>query len=77
MFLRATAKINLCLDVLRKRPDGYHDVRMVMQMVGMYDRLIRTADRAGLRFQSICRIFRLTKTIWQSEQPAFLWMRRE
>ena len=39
MFLRATAKINLCLDVLRKRPDGYHDVRMVMQMVGMYDRL--------------------------------------
>lgn len=39
MYLRATAKINLALDVLRKRPDGYHEVRMVMQMVGMYDRL--------------------------------------
>ena len=39
MFLRATAKINLALDVLSKREDGYHDVRMIMQMVGMYDRL--------------------------------------
>ena len=39
MYLRANAKINLSLDVLRKRDDGYHDVRMIMQMVGMYDRL--------------------------------------
>ena len=43
MFLRATAKINLALDVLRKREDGYHEVRMVMQMVGMYDKLELTA----------------------------------
>ncbi len=42
MYLRATAKINLCLDVLRRRPDGYHDVRMIMQMTGMYDRLLLT-----------------------------------
>ena len=27
----AYAKINLCLDVTRKRPDGYHEVRMIMQ----------------------------------------------
>ena len=39
MYLRATAKINLALDVLRRREDGYHEVRMVMQMVGMYDKL--------------------------------------
>ncbi len=38
--LKARAKINLGLDVLGKRPDGYHDVRMVMQTVGIYDRLI-------------------------------------
>lgn len=40
--LNARAKINLGLDVLRKREDGYHDVRMVMQTIGIYDRLIIT-----------------------------------
>ena len=40
--LKARAKINLGLDVLRKREDGYHDVRMVMQTIGIYDRLIIT-----------------------------------
>ena len=39
MLLRAYAKINLSLDVLGKREDGYHNVRMIMQNVGMYDRL--------------------------------------
>lgn len=39
MILRAYAKINLSLDVLRRREDGYHDIRMVMQTVGMYDRV--------------------------------------
>lgn len=37
--LKAYGKINLGLDVLRKREDGYHEVRMVMQTVGLYDRL--------------------------------------
>lgn len=36
---RAYGKINLGLDVLRKRPDGYHDVKMIMQMVSVYDEL--------------------------------------
>ena len=40
--LKARAKINLGLDVLGKREDGYHDVRMVMQTIGIYDRLILT-----------------------------------
>lgn len=40
--LKARAKINLGLDVLGKRENGYHDVRMVMQTVGIYDRLIMT-----------------------------------
>ena len=40
--LKARAKINLGLDVLGKRDDGYHEVRMVMQTVGIYDRLIMT-----------------------------------
>lgn len=36
---RAYAKINLSLDVLRRREDGYHDVKMVMQTVGIFDEL--------------------------------------
>lgn len=38
--LKARAKINLGLDVIGKRADGYHEVRMVMQTIGIYDRLI-------------------------------------
>lgn len=43
--LRAYGKINLGLDVVRKREDGYHEVRMIMQTVGVHDRLemIKTA----------------------------------
>lgn len=37
--LKAYGKINLGLDVLRKREDGYHEVRMIMQTVGLYDRI--------------------------------------
>lgn len=44
LVLHAYAKVNLVLDVLRKRPDGYHDVRMVMQNVGLFDVLTFTVD---------------------------------
>ena len=37
MQLKAMAKINLALDITGKRPDGYHDVRMIMQTICMYD----------------------------------------
>lgn len=37
--IKAYAKINLGLDVLRRRPDGYHEVKMVMQTVGIHDDL--------------------------------------
>ncbi len=39
LSLKAYGKINLGLDVLRKRADGYHEVRMIMQTVGIYDRV--------------------------------------
>ena len=35
--LLAPAKINLCLSVLGRRADGYHELEMLMQMVGLYD----------------------------------------
>lgn len=37
--LKALGKINLGLDVLGRRPNGYHDVRMVMQTVYLYDKI--------------------------------------
>ena len=37
MDIKAHAKLNLTLDVLGKRPDGYHDLRMIMQSVELAD----------------------------------------
>lgn len=39
IHVRAHAKINLGLDVIRKREDGYHEVKMIMQTIGLYDKL--------------------------------------
>ncbi len=38
--LKAHAKINPSLDVLAKRPDGYHDVRLIMQLIELHDLVI-------------------------------------
>lgn len=47
---KAYAKVNLVLDVLRKRPDGYHDVRMVMQNLNLHDVLtFRVSDAVAER----------------------------
>lgn len=39
LFVKAPAKINLTLDVLHKRPDGYHEVEMIMTTVDLADRI--------------------------------------
>jgi 4-diphosphocytidyl-2-C-methyl-D-erythritol kinase len=49
--LRSPAKINLCLSVLGKRTDGYHEVEMLMQMVGLYDEITVTQSGAGITVQ--------------------------
>lgn len=43
IYEKAPAKINLMLDVLHKRPDGYHEVEMIMTMVDLADRLEMSA----------------------------------
>lgn len=49
MRLRALAKINLGLDILGKRADGYHEVRMIMQTIQMYDVLeIHKSETPGI-----------------------------
>jgi len=47
--LKAPAKVNYLLDVIRRRPDGYHDLRMVMQRVNLCDELtITLTDSPGI-----------------------------
>lgn len=46
---KAYAKINLGLDVVRRLENGYHEVRMIMQTVGIYDVLTFTAAQSGIR----------------------------
>lgn len=51
--LRAMAKINLGLDVLRKREDGYHDVRMIMQTIELFDTItIKKIDKKTIKLQT-------------------------
>lgn len=53
MEVKALAKLNLTLDVLGKRPDGYHDLKMVMQSITLADTLVlRENAGRGIRVRS-------------------------
>ena len=53
MEVQAHAKLNLTLDVLGRRPDGYHDLRMVMQSVELADVLnVRESGDGELRVRT-------------------------
>ena len=46
--VKALAKINLGLDVVRRREDGYHEVKMVMQTIHLFDRLEMKKTAGGI-----------------------------
>ena len=46
--IEGKAKINLTLDILGKRPDGYHEVAMIMQSVALHDTLSLEKMREGI-----------------------------
>ena len=48
LTLKAYAKINLGLEVLGKRPDGYHEVAMIMQSVSLHDTVILSLQEADI-----------------------------
>ena len=48
VVIKAMAKVNLGLDVLRRRENGYHDVKMVMQTVNLYDTLTLSKIDEGI-----------------------------
>ncbi len=51
--LKALGKINLGLDVLRRREDGYHEVKMIMQTVSLCDELeLKKSRKEGIQVQT-------------------------
>ncbi len=52
LFLSASGKINLTLDVLNKRPDGYHNVEMVMQSISLCDEIVLTETSGEITVKS-------------------------
>ena len=51
--LKAYGKINLGLDVVRRREDGYHEVRMIMQTVRVYDAIeLNRTEEEGIRLST-------------------------
>ena len=58
LLVKAPAKINLALDVLHKRPDGYHEVEMIMTTIDLADRVelsLLDEDKNTYSFsQSLC-----------------------
>lgn len=52
--VQAPAKINFALDVLGKRPNGYHDVAMIMQTVALYDTITVNTDCQEIKLSSNC-----------------------
>ena len=48
LFLQTAAKVNLYLNVLGKRDDGYHEIESIMQSVTLYDKLILRKLKGGI-----------------------------
>lgn len=81
LIKKAYGKINLGLDVLRRRPDGYHDVKMIMQMVDLYDTLtfekredqqiVLTADKEGIPCDENNLIYKAAKLLFSYKQVSY------
>lgn len=56
IWINAPAKINIGLDVLRRREDGYHEVKMIMQSIRLFDRLtLEKTDQPGIHLTTNLR----------------------
>ena len=51
--MKALAKVNLGLDVIRRREDGYHEVKMIMQTLDLFDHVtLEKRDEAGITLET-------------------------
>ena len=49
MILKSPAKLNLYLNVLRKRPDGYHDIETIFEKIALFDIITIKPGKNGIR----------------------------
>lgn len=64
IHLKAYAKINIGLDVISKRDDGYHELRMIMQSIGLFDKIsIHLINSSEIKLKPTCPIYLLMKII--------------
>lgn len=71
MSQAAPAKINLALDILGRRPDGYHEMRMVMQTVGLCDTVALEEAGEGFTLSAQGLALPAGKTLEQRAAEAF------
>ena len=77
MEVQAFAKLNLTLDVLRKRPDGYHDLRMIMQSITLADELTLEENGTGeLRVHSDLRFLPVGEKNLAAQAALRYWQAR-
>ena len=71
IWINAPAKINIGLDVLRRREDGYHEVKMIMQSIRLFDRLtLEKTEKPGIHLSTNLRYLAVNKDnlVYQSAQ---------
>ena len=44
--IKTPAKINLTLEIVNKRPDGFHNIRSIMQLIDLYDYLTFKVEKS-------------------------------
>jgi len=65
--LQSPAKVNLRLEILKKRDDGYHEIRTVFQKISLHDTLyFSLRKRKGFRSRQTIPICRLGKPTWST-----------
>ena len=52
LIIESYGKVNLALDVLYKREDGYHEINSIMQQISLKDRLIFSDKKEGIKIES-------------------------
>ena len=67
----APAKVNLALDILGRRPDGYHEMRMVMQTVSLRDTVSLEEAGEGFTLSAQGLVLPEGKTLEQRAAEAF------
>ena len=54
IYIKARAKINLTLEIVNRREDGFHNIKSVMQMISLYDYLTINIKKSTQNYCICC-----------------------